>query len=287
MKSAKISLNGVQHRLYLWGSSKKPKLFFLHGWLDTGAGFQFTAEYLQEKFHCIALDMRGYGQSAWTKNKLGYFFYEYVADVHQLFEKLSPDQAVKLVGHSLGGAVATVFAGAFPERISHLVNVEGYRIPERKVEIAPQRLKSWIEGQGKQRFRSFPTLKEFAERLRLSNPRLPADRALFLARYLGKKGKGGWTMAADPQHKLADPYLMAPEIYEAFWSRIQAKTLFVSAEETEKTGRFGELDSSDTIRSDPKSMPPGARKEIIPDCWHMVHHEKPKILANILYDFLC
>jgi len=286
MKSSSILLNGIVHRVYRWGSPKLPKLFFLHGWLDTGASFDFVSASLEKKFHCIAIDLRGYGKSAWSKNKLGYFFYEYVADLHALVEKISPKDPVRLVGHSLGGAVTTVFSGTFPERVSHLANVEGFRIPERHPEIAPGRVRSWIEAQGKERFRSFPTLKEFASRLRQSNPKLPEDRALFLARHLGKRGKDGWTMAADPQHKLTEPYLMSPEVYEAFWGKILAKTLFVSADETEKTGRFGELDLPNTVRHDPKKLPPGTRKEIIADCGHMVHHERPEVLGKILASFL-
>ncbi|KAB2838960.1 alpha/beta fold hydrolase, partial [bacterium] len=197
MRSKDFTIQGLRQRLYTWGSPKRPKLFLLHGWLDTGAGFQFLAERLQDRFHCIAPDMRGYGKSGHTRNPLGYFFHEYVADAHALFVKLSPKEPIRLLGHSLGGMVASVYAGSFPERVAQLINVEGYLVPDRPPQVAPDRVRDWIEGLGKKRFRIFPSLRAFAGRLRQANPHLTEERALFLSKYLAKRTARGFTMAAE------------------------------------------------------------------------------------------
>ncbi len=286
MKAKFLKINGIDLKFYLWGNSQKPKLFLFHGWLDTGAGFEFLVEHLQDRFHCIAPDMRGYGQSGHSKNPLGYFFYEYVADAHAIFEALAPEEPLRLLGHSLGGAVASVYAGTFPERVSHLINVEGYQIPLRDPETAPDRARRWIEGLRIQRFRTFPSLEKFADRLRQSNPGLPPDRARFLARHLTKKVRGGYKMAADPKHKLVEPYLMSLPVFEAFWRRIPRPVLLVASEFTERTGRFNVFDDPSMERKIPSRFPPGTKKVVIPEAGHMIHHERPEVLAEEVLRFL-
>lgn len=286
MRRTSLKIHGLRQQLYSWGSPKFPPLFLVHGWLDTGAGFEFVAETLAKKFHCIAPDMRGFGKSEHSHSQLGYFFYEYVADLHQLFAKISPKKPVRILGHSLGGMVASIYAGTFPERVSYLINVEGYLNPARKAETAPDRARAWIDSVRKMRFRTFKNLEDFAARLQKSNPRLPSDRAAFLARNLAKRVRGGWTMAADPNHKLLDPYWLPREAHFAVWSRIQARCFLVSAEKTEMALRFGEADFAAEKRLLESKFPSGTQKAEIPDCGHMVHHEKPEILGSLALAFL-
>lgn len=286
MRRRSLKIHGLRQQLYSWGSPKLPPLFLIHGWLDTGAGFEFLTPALAKKFHCIAPDMRGFGKSEHSHSQLGYFFYEYVADLHQLFAKLSPKKPVRILGHSLGGMVSSIYAGTFPERVSHLINVEGYLNPGRKPEVAPERARAWIDGVGKMRFRTFKSLQAFAERLQTSNQRLPADRALFLARHLAKRSRGGWTMAADPNHKLLDPYWLPREAHFAVWARIQARCFLVSADKTEMALRFGETDFAAEKKLLESRFPTGTRRVEIADCGHMVHHEKPEELGCLALDFL-
>ena len=286
MRSRSLKIHGLKQRVYSWGSPRRPMLFMVHGWLDTGAGFDFLAASLARDFHCIAPDMRGFGQSEHAKSPLGYFFYEYVADLHRLFAELSPKKPVRVLGHSLGGMVASIYAGSLPERVSHLVNVEGYLSPARKVETAPERARAWVEGLGRKRFRVFTSLEALAARLRASNPRLPADRSLFLAKHLAKRTRGGWILAADPNHKLIEPYWLPREAHFAVWEKIQARCLLVSAEKTEMALRFGAADFAAEKAMLEGKFPPGSVKAEIPDCGHMAHHEKPKALARLVFDFL-
>ena len=286
MKTRDIIIHGIRQRLYLWGSPKRPKLFLLHGWLDTGAGFQFLVDHLQDRFFCIAPDMRGYGKSGHTKNPLGYFFHEYVADAHELFAKLSPKDPIRLLGHSLGGVVASIYSGSFPERVAQLVNVEGYLIPDRPLQAAPDRVREWIQGLGRKRFRCFPSLQAFAARLRQSNPHLNEERALFLSKYLAKRTSKGFEMAADPKHKLIEPYWVPLEAHYAFWQAIRARCLLVSAEKTEMAKRFGGGDFWAAVREREGHFPPGTQCAQIPDCGHMVHHHRPEDLAELVLNFL-
>jgi pimeloyl-ACP methyl ester carboxylesterase len=286
MKSRKIKVHGISHQFYFWGTPQKPKLFLFHGWLDTGAGFDFLCEHLKKRFFCIAPDLRGYGRSGHTKNPLGYFFYEYMADLHAIFHRFSPKEKVRILGHSLGGAISSFYAGTFPERVGHFINVEGFGFRNPPPERGPERVRNWIETLHSQRFRMFPNLEAFVERLMQSNPRLPLERARFLAKYLTKKTNGKFIMAADPKHKLPEPTLFSKPLFYAFWRQIQARCLLVSAAQTNMKDWMGVDDFEKEIEERLSAFPAGSRRVTIPECGHMVHHERPEELAKVVLKFL-
>ncbi|MFX5476533.1 alpha/beta fold hydrolase, partial [Acinetobacter baumannii] len=86
-----------------WGEPGAPKLFLLHGWMDVAASFQFLVDALRGRWHAIAPDWRGFGQSGWPTQYPGtasYWFPDYLADLEVLLDHYQPDGAVDLVGHS-------------------------------------------------------------------------------------------------------------------------------------------------------------------------------------------
>jgi len=287
MKSSYKKINGIRTRFTTWGSEKKPKLFFLHGWMDMGTSFAFVCQHLSKHFHCIAPDFRGFGKSGHSPNPLGYFFYEYIADVHAIFTKFSPNKKVTIVGHSMGGNIACLYAGTFPQRVSHLINIEGFGIRDMPPAEGPQKMNLWIDGMVTHRFKIYPTLLSVAKRLQKTNPRLPANKALFLAKHLSKKVSGGYQIAADPRHKWIHPYLHRLDNIYAFWQNIEAKVLNVIADETEM-GIF--VNSKDGVHAEIKRrlkhFPRGSRNKIIKNSGHMIHHEKPQELAQVIANFL-
>ena len=234
MKNKKIKINGLNHQFYFWGSPRKPKLFFFHGWLDGAASFEWVCEYLEKDFYCIGVDLRGYGRSEWSKSPLGYFFYEYVADLKKLTDIYSPRNSLNILGHSFGGAVASIFAGTYPNRVKNFINLEGFTFRANQASSAPEKLIHWLDSFSTHpQFRVFKTQTDFAERLQKNNPRLSREKALFLAKYLVKKVRGGYQMSADPLHKLSEPYLFDKQVLYAFWNNIKARCLLVSGDLTE------------------------------------------------------
>ncbi len=69
-----------------------------------------------------------FGQTS-TPQADHYVFADYLADLDMLLDHYAPGQAVDLVGHSMGGNVAMMYAGVRPERIRRLVNLEGFGMP--------------------------------------------------------------------------------------------------------------------------------------------------------------
>ncbi len=287
MHSHKLLLNNLTFHINTWGNPKKPKLFLFHGWLDSGASFDFLVKHLQDRFYCIAPDLRGYGKSSHPKNPLGSFFFEYIADVHALLNALAPDEKVKVLAHSLGGAVLSIYAGIYPEKISHLINVEGFILRPYSFKDGPERSRRWLDEIGRPSFPVHKTLQDFAKRLRDSNPRLTPERALFLAKHLSRKVRGGYQMSADPTHKLIEPHITPPEFFEAFWNKIEAKTLLIAAKESPMFKRLAEGKSfRKAIAPLQKKFPKGTKVTLIAESGHMLHHEQPEALAKEVLNFL-
>ena len=282
------NINGLKANITFWGNPKKPKLFLIHGWMDMGMSFEFLAQILKTHFYCIALDLRGFGKSAHTKNPLGYHFYEYLADVHGLFEIFSPREPVRVLGHSMGGNIAALYAGAFPERVRELVSIEGFGIFDMPASMGPAILKKWIvEAPVRRDFRIYKKLDLLAERLQKANPRLQCERALFLAKHMSRRVRGGFQISADPKHKMTSPYLFQlPNIY-AFWQSITARCLMVIGEETEMAAWLKlKTKIHDEVKRRLEYFPKTTKSITMAGVGHMLHHEKPEELAGVVREFL-
>jgi len=281
-----IKINGLKLSYYTWGDSKLPPLFLVHGWMDTGASFHFIAEKLKQHFHCIAPDLRGFGHSEHSHNPLGYYFLEYLADLHDFFIHFSPNQPVVCLGHSMGGNILSFYAGAYPERVSKFINVEGFGIMDMPPELGPEKVRKWLEGRSESGFKVYPTLQDVADRFTKANPRLASDKALFLAEAMANKVEGGYQIAADHRHKMAHPYLFQMRNFEAFLKKITARTLLIAAEKTEMASWMPS--EGDILEEIKKRMElfPNAEKVVLQDCGHMIHHEKADELAELVLEFL-
>src|SRR5256885_13949939 len=111
-----VQIRGLRYHCRCWGGERAPKLFMLHGWMDVSASFQFLVDALRRDWRVIAPDWRGFGLSEWAKSD-SYWFPDYFADLDRLLEHFQADSPTTLVGHSMGGNVAAMYAGIRPERV--------------------------------------------------------------------------------------------------------------------------------------------------------------------------
>ena len=145
-----------------------------------------------------------------------------------------------LLGHSMGGNVAMSYAGVRPQRVRRLVNLEGFGMPDVAPAAAPERLAKWLdELKDPPMLRPYATLADVAERLRKNNPRLPADKAAWLAGHWARETPQGYQLNADPAHKLANPMLYRKAEVLACWQRIAAPTLWVEGSDDQLTRFWG------------------------------------------------
>lgn len=280
-----VPVRGLRYHCRVWGDERSPRLFMLHGWMDVSASFQFLVDALRRDWRVIAPDWRGFGLSEWTQAG-SYWFPDYFADLDRLLEHFQPETPATLIGHSMGGNVAAMYAGIRPERVAKLVALEGFGLAGAGPEKASERYARWLAELRDRApgFRDYPSFDALAERLCGNNPRLSRERALFLARYWGQaKSDGRIALASDPAHKLVNPVLYRLEEVLACWTRVAAPVLWVSGSETAIPGvlKLSEADLTERKKSFKRLT-----ERVIAGAGHMVHHDQPERLAEVIEEFL-
>ena len=194
-RSTYLDVRGLRYHVREWGEPGAPILFLFHGWMDVSASFQFLVDALRERWHIVAPDWRGYGESARPTDGPGvecYWFADYLADLEAIVDHYQPEGQVTLVGHSLGANVVCLYAGIRPERVRRVVDLEGFGMTASKASQAPRRYARWLdELKDKPRLNTYATVEDVAARLQKTNPRLPADKAAFLAQHWSHQGADG------------------------------------------------------------------------------------------------
>jgi pimeloyl-ACP methyl ester carboxylesterase len=282
-RSTIIPVRGLRYHVREWGDPSAPKLFLLHGWMDVSASFQFTVDELQQQWFVIAPDWRGFGLSQWSDQ--GYWFPDLIADLDAILERYSPDQPARLVGHSMGGNVANLYAGIRPERVHKVVLAEGFGLPPTKPEEAPERYGRWL-AQNRQPplLRAYQTFEEVAQRLQRNNPKLTDEQARFLAPHWAEERPDGTIhLRADPSHKIVNPVLYRIEEAMACWRRITAPVLWLWSDSPWIASFMG-IDQAllDSYRACFRSL----REETIAGASHMMHHDQPAAFARSIEAFM-
>ncbi len=114
-------LNGHPFTIRRWGDPGLPKLLMLHGFPEYGGAWVDIATRLSDRFHCIAPDQRGYGQSYAPEEVEAYALSHLVEDMAAL---IGPEPVI-VMGHDWGASVAYGLAMFRPELVSHLIIANG------------------------------------------------------------------------------------------------------------------------------------------------------------------
>ncbi len=117
-----IDVNGLEIAALKWGEAGGEVILALHGWLDNAASFVPLAPFLS-KYQLIAIDLPGHGRSAHKSPDARYHFMDAVADVIDIVDTMAC-QKLTLLGHSLGGAIATIVGGILSTEISSILLVD-------------------------------------------------------------------------------------------------------------------------------------------------------------------
>jgi pimeloyl-ACP methyl ester carboxylesterase len=250
--------------------------------MDVAASFQFLVDHLTQPWHVVAPDWRGFGLSEWSREGC-YWLPDYLADLEGVLDHYAADAPVRLVGHSLGGNIATLYAGVRTRRIRTLVNLEGLGLAGDPVQRAPQRLAKWLdEMRTPPTLRTYPSLEAVAERLQKTNRRLAAERALYLASHWSRRrADGAYEILGDPAHKISNPYLYRAEEAVAVWSQITAPTLWVMARDSEYARKMDAVEGYGARIASIAHV----RRHWLDDAGHMMHHDQPRVLADLIEAF--
>jgi pimeloyl-ACP methyl ester carboxylesterase len=279
-----LEIRGLRYHVRRWRHDGAPKMVLLHGWMDVSASFQFMVDALRGEWDVYAPDWRGYGLTDWGKSDC-YWFPDYIADLDFLLEWIEPRSPANLVGHSLGGNVAALYAGVRPQRVAKLVNLEGFGLAATRPAQAPRRYARWLdELHEPPRLRSYADFAQLAQRLRRNNPRLTAERADFLARHWGREAADGTVvLRGDPAHKIVNPVLYRYDEVRACWQAVNAPVLWVDAEGSDTLQR---LALNEAEHAERRSAFSSIAYATVHGAGHMLHHDQPEAVARLVEDFL-
>ena len=291
-KSEFIPVRGLQYHVQVWGepTAGRTPLVMVHGWMDVAASYQFVVDALAADHYVIAPDWRGFGRTA-VADVDHFWFPDYLADLDFLLDHYAPDQAVNLVGHSMGGNIVMLYAGVRPERIRRLINLEGFGMPATVPAQAPGRYARWIDElkalrQGERDMRSYPSLEAVAQRLIKTNPRLSQDKAHWLASHWARESAPGqWQILGHPAHRITNAQLYRVEEVQEIFKRITAPVLSVEASDNSMDlwwkGSYGLDEFHERIKAVPQ-----LETTHIANAGHMLHHDQPEQLADLIERFI-
>jgi len=279
-----VDARGLPIHCLEWGDPTDELVLLVHGYLDMAHGWCSFVDALRNKSRkplwIVAPDCRGHGDSGWIGAGGYYHFPDYVFDLDCVIQALGAAR-LKLIGHSMGGTISLLYAGAFPERIAELVLIEGVGPSGMKFSDAPERMARWISEthqRGRNHFRQYPSVEAGARQLRQTNPRLTEAAALDWARAAMKQNAAGnWLWKFDPLHRTTAPQPFYTAQALEFLRRIRCAVLIVDGAQSHQRQRADKQQRYDAIAEHEQIM--------IENAGHMVHQDNPDKLAAAVADF--
>jgi pimeloyl-ACP methyl ester carboxylesterase len=288
MASGPTSNSFISQRLKLhyadWGNDEAPPLLLVHGGRDHCRSWDWVAEKLRDRYHIIAPDLRGHGDSAWSPDgnyEMGAFVYDLAQLIHQL--DLAP---VTIVSHSMGGNISTRYAGLFPDKVKKLVSIEGLGPSpavqeERNKTPFDERMRQWIEDKrqaaGRQPKR-YATLDDALARMAAENAYLTPDQARHLTIHgINRNEDGSWSWKFDNYLNIWTIFDMPQAELHKLWANISCPTLLLYgadswASNPEKDGRMEHFNNARVIEFE--------------NAGHWLHHDQFDRFMSTLDVFL-
>jgi esterase len=180
-----VAVNGLKLHYLDFGNTAAPPLICLHGLSGNAHSFDRLAPRLAADWHVIALDVRGRGDSAWGPSG-DYNLPIYTSDLAALIDTLALP-SVALIGTSMGGVIAMMYAGGYPGRVERLI------LNDVGPEVDPAGL-GRITGYMTSAPTSFATLADVATYYRDNYPALesaPEDELLDFIQWAVRPAEGG------------------------------------------------------------------------------------------------
>ena len=261
--SGPITNSFISQRLRLnyvdWGNPDAPPLLLVHGGRDHARSWDWVAEELRHDWHIIAPDLRGHGDSSWSPDgnyEMSAFVYDIAQLIHQL--NLAP---VSIIAHSMGGNIATRYAGLYPENVKKLVNIEGLGLSpamqaERDALGIQQRFRQWIEDKRNAAGRTpkrYPNIEAAYERMKTENTYLTDEQARHLTIHgISRNEDGTWSWKFDNYLNIWAMFDMPREDLAALWESITCPMLLLYGEKSwasnpEKDGRIEHFPTAKVI----------------------------------------
>jgi len=267
-----------------WGNEEAPPLLLVHGGRDHCRSWDWVAEKLTDRYHVIAPDLRGHGDSAWSPDAnydMDTLVYDLAQLIHQL--DLAP---VTIVAHSLGGNIALRYTGLYPENVKKLVAIEGLGpspklLAERAAAPVGDRFRKWIEDKRQAAGRlpkRYATLDDALARMMAENAYLTPEQARHLTvQGINRNEDGSWSWKFDNYLNVWPVFDLPQADIEALWSAISCPTLLLYgadswASNPEEDGRIEHFNTAKVIEFE--------------NAGHWLHHDQFDRFMSTLDEFL-
>ena len=279
MKEFYLNINTLKLCIQQYGESSKPPLLILHGWLDHSGSWEAVARRLSDK-HCVfILDQRGHGKSDFAPPSTHYHFPDYVADVQTLVQTLNLSD-FNLIGHSMGGTVASLYSAFAHPKPKQLILIEGLGPPHETDSIATQRYQQHLSQRREESsHKTMPSLEAAATKLQRTHPYLHKSLSLKLADRLTIQRPDGFQWRWDPRHKHRSAVGFHLPRHLRMLSSITSPTTLIFGEQS------WYIQMSD-LEERIESLSAPINRHIL-NTGHSPHLEQPILLGELLLEVLC
>ena len=274
-----ITANRLTQHLLEWGSEGRPVVLLLHGFLEHAHVWDWAAPRLAAAgYHVFALDWPGHGDSEWVGPGGYYHFADYAAVLAGVVRGLGGNAV--LVGHSMGGTAALIYAGTEPACVTAAVSIEGLGPPGMSPDMAPERYAQWLRDLERIDIRHGRSLslEEATERVRARWPQFTDRIAAHIAEWGTRENNGKRFWKFDPLHQTTAPQPFYLAQAQAFWRRITCPVLYVDGGASAMHLPSAELAEHLALLR--------ANRATIDGAGHHPHLERPEALADAVVQFL-
>ena len=266
-----------------WGNPAAPPLILLHGGRDHARSWDWVARALRDRWHVIAPDLRGHGDSAWSPDG-AYQMNDFVYDLAQLIHQLG-EGPVTIVAHSYGGAIALLYAAIYPERVRRLVAIEGMvpaaALAARAARTVPEVWREWIEERraiAARTPRRYATLDDALARMQAANVHLSEPQARHLTVHgVNRNEDGTFSWKFDNLFRAGSPRNASDAEQHQLWEAVTCPVLLACGEDSWAT------DPADDGRL---AHFADARVARFAGAGHWVHHDRLEAFMTELQAFL-
>ena len=260
-----------------WPLENAPRALCLHGWLDNAASFVPLAPLL-DRLDLVALDLPGHGHSEHRHPTTRYHFIDYLFNVDAALDALEWTDC-HLLGHSLGAAIAAVYAAGAPERVRSIVMLDTMGPISVSADVTTERLRRSLlkNRRGPSQVRRFDSIDQMVQARRqvsglsASASRLICTRA---ARQVGSQ----FEWRSDPALNWVSSLVMTDEQALDLVQNIQAPVLTLTVTKDSPWSSLAKLEA--------RRQAIAHGRHVTLQGSHHFHMDAPEEIAETVQDFI-